>query len=73
MELPVRTLWGHVIEFDFGQFVYLKTDSSQCRGIITGIILRPNRGVVYSVSIGRSEAEHYGFELTSEKDVLATM
>jgi hypothetical protein len=61
----------HKIEFNLGQQVYLKTDEDQSPRIVTGIQLRPNGGVIYSVSRGSEiESEHYAIELSAERDVL---
>lgn len=60
----------HKIEFNIGQQVYLITDEDQSPRIVTGIHLRPNVCVIYSVSSGSKESEHYGIEISLERDVL---
>jgi hypothetical protein len=57
-----------VIEWTFGQEVFLKCDADQKKGMVTGITLRPT-GAGYNISWGdKAETFHYAFELTTEKD-----
>ncbi len=56
-------------EYNIGDFVYIKTDPHQERGIITGIILSPGT-ILYRVSIKTSTNDFYEFELSSEVDEL---
>jgi hypothetical protein len=64
---------NHVIEFEIGQTAYLKSDVDQHQRIITGITLRPNNGVTYSLSFGTTESWHYGIEISSERDILKSL
>lgn len=60
-----------VIEWTFGQEVFLRCDSDQKKGLVTGIVMRP-AGVGYNVTWGdRSETFHYVFELTTSKNFSA--
>ena len=60
-----------VLEWTFGQEVFLKCDADQKRGMVTGIVMRPT-GVGYYVSWGdKTEVFHYVFELTISKDFSA--
>lgn len=57
------------INFEIGETVWLKT-SADAKGIITGIIIRPNSALSYFVSWNSfEEIIHYEFELTNEKPV----
>lgn len=58
-------------QYNFGDIVYLKTDSDQKERMITGFKLRP-AGTLIIVQCGTYETEHYEIELTSEKNVLIT-
>lgn len=56
------------LDFDFGDSVYLKTDSEK-QGIITGLLVRPEGLVLYEVSWGdRTDSRHYSFELQTERE-----
>ena len=56
-----------VLEWAFGQEVYLRCDADQKNGVVTGILMRP-KGVGYYVSWGdKTETFHYPFELTKSK------
>lgn len=58
-------------KFEIGDVVYLKTDRDQYERIITGIKILPI-GIIYRVSLGVGENDHYEIELTAEKNVLIT-
>ena len=64
---------NHRIEFSLGQIVFLATDPEQHPRMITGISLRPNRSVIYAVTLGNEETNHYGIEVRAEKGVIAMM
>jgi hypothetical protein len=64
---------GHKIEFNIGQIVYLKTDIEQKARIVTGINLKPNKGVIYCLACGTNETYHYGIEIDEDKDILKSM
>jgi hypothetical protein len=57
-------------EYDFGDIVYLKTDPDQLTRIITGISIHPEMQIIYRVSYLGSNTEHYGFEISSERDII---
>jgi hypothetical protein len=63
---------GHLIEFNIGQTVYIKTDPDQLPRIITAITLRPTNSVTYCLSFSTNESWHYAMEIDSEKDILQT-
>lgn len=57
------------INFEIGETIWLKTNPD-AKGVITGIIIRPNAAISYFVSWNSfEEIIHYEFELTSEKPV----
>ena len=58
--------------FNIGQSVYLKTDTHQHERIVTGIALR-EFGLIYMVSLGESESNHYGFEMTADRDTMKAL
>ncbi len=60
---------GHILEFTIADIVYLKTDPEQKERMITGICLRPNKAVSYSVACSDREQWHFSIELQSEKTI----
>lgn len=55
------------IEFQLGEMVYLKANENFA-GILTGITLRPNNGIIYHVTWQDScERTHYDVELSAER------
>lgn len=72
-ETPIKEGYlstGHKIDFQIGQPVYLKTDVEQHERMVTGIYLRPNRGITYALTLGTTETVHYAMEISTERDVL---
>ena len=61
---------GYEIDFQIGQIVYLKTDIEQLARMVTGITLKPNKGVTYWLSLGGEETCHYAIEISSERDIV---
>lgn len=61
---------GHVLYFNIGQVVYLKTDKDQLERIVTGVFLSPNKQVTYYLSFLGNETKHYDFEIDAEKDII---
>lgn len=54
------------VKFDLEEIVYLRTDD-EAKGMVTGIIYRPN-GTMYIVAWGtENEQHHYACELTRDK------
>jgi hypothetical protein len=70
MDFPIRIFTGHIIEFNIGQTVYLKTDDLQFQRLVVGISLRPNKSVTYCLAFGPNETWHYGIEINAEKDIV---
>lgn len=58
-------------KYEIGQIVYLKTDREQYPRIVTAIAQRQGT-VLYELSYGTSDAWHYDFEISVDKDVLIT-
>ena len=56
------------IKYEYGEYVYLKTDPLQERRMVTGVLLRPHSSVVYYLSLGSLESTHYEIEISREKD-----
>lgn len=54
-------------EFNIGDFVYLKTDMEQERGIVTSIVVKQNGGIDYQVSFGTVTYQACSVELSAEK------
>lgn len=68
----VRFIQADLIEHGLGDTVYLRNDTEQREGFVTGIHLR-GTGYTYSVSWGdRSETHHYPFELSTDKEFSPT-
>ena len=59
------------IKLQIGDFVYLKTDIDQYKGMVTGYTVRDNsENVVYLLSFGEDETSHYRCEISLEEDIL---
>lgn len=56
-------------KFNFGDFVYLKTDSEQHKRIVSRIVLSKD-SIIYEVSFGSEVSSHYCFEMSKDKDVV---
>ena len=56
--------------FDFGQIVYLKTDTEQLPRIVTAIQYGADAGLLYRLSQGDDATWCYEVEISSEKDIL---
>ncbi len=61
---------GHLLEFEIGQTVFLKTDREQRERLVTAIFLRPFNSVAYGLSFEANETNHYGFEIDSVRDII---
>lgn len=59
-------------KYDFGDTVYLKTDTDQNAWLVTGIKATPN-DLIYILSQGTREYPAYDIELSKEKDVLKSV
>lgn len=55
------------IEYEFGDIVYLKTDTEGLQRVVVGYELRLGRVILYQLQAGSHEpSSHYGFEITSD-------
>jgi hypothetical protein len=59
----------HILHFDIGDSVYLKTDPEQAERLVTGISVRQN-GITYAISHLTTETWHYDFEISKERDII---
>jgi hypothetical protein len=60
------------IEYDFGQMVYLKTDTEQMERMVIRVGIIPS-GIIYTLACGEIETNHYPIEITADKDILKTI
>lgn len=56
-------------KYEYGQIVFLKTDPEQQARMVTAFKVCPT-GIIYFISFGTLETQHYDIELTDEKNVL---
>lgn len=56
-------------KYDWGEFVYLKTDSEQVRFIITAIQVNSPTSICYHLCNGKYKAWHDEIELSDEIDI----
>ena len=54
-------------EFEFGETVYLITDSDHFPRLVTGFSLRKH-SIMYELSCGTSCSTHMNYEITKEKN-----
>lgn len=59
-------------KFNFGQMVYLVTDTEQLKRIVIGIWVKPNE-ILYQLQTGTSYSWHYDIEISPEKDIVTTI
>jgi len=57
------------VNFNIGDYVYLKTDIDQYKRLVTGYTVRFNE-VTYLLSLGEEESTHYELEISNEIDIL---
>lgn len=53
-----------------GRIVYLRTDEEQKQRIVTGYIIRPGSALLYMLTCGTTETNHYAIEISSKKNIL---
>lgn len=56
-------------KFEFGQLVFLVTDSEQEQRMVTGIVVTPN-GILYRLACGIDQSDHYECEISESKNVI---
>ncbi len=55
--------------YNIGDYVYLKTDIDQYKRLVTGYTVRID-GILYLLSLGSEETDHYELEISHEIDIL---
>lgn len=60
-------------KFKLKQIVYLITDKEQKGRIVTGIFICGDCTLMYECAEGPNYSKHYDFEISAEKDILATI
>lgn len=66
----IKQSFSYTLEFEIGELVYLKTDIEQIQRIITGINIKPLGAVLYNLACGTDETNHYGIEITRDRDII---
>lgn len=56
--------------FSLKQVVYLKTDTEQLERFVTSISLKGSGAIVYGLTCGTTDSDHYDFEITPERNIL---
>lgn len=56
--------------YNIGDIVYVKTDPDQTRGIVTGITVRNNNNLIYTVDHFDRSNDFYEFELSDTRDYI---
>lgn len=59
-------------EFEFGDILYLKTDTYQNPRMLMAIEVYPEGELLYKVASGTTHSYHYAMELSKEKDLILT-
>lgn len=57
------------VNHDFGETVYLKTNTEQLPRIVYGYELLKT-GIIYLLCQGVNASRHYDYEITAEKNIL---
>lgn len=60
------------LKYDFGQLVYLKTDTDQRPRMVIGMNARPH-GVIFELSFGGTSSWHYEIEISETADSLKSI
>lgn len=58
------------VEFEIGDMVYLKTDKEQLKRVVTSISVTNMGQITYYLYCGTVGSSHYGFEISTEIDVV---
>ena len=56
-------------KFNISEIVYLRTDVDQSPRVVCSISVYPTE-LVYNLSCGTVQSGHYGFEISTEKNLL---
>jgi len=54
-------------KYKIGDIVFLITDTEQLSRIVTGVLIRP-AGIIYYLSCGVTETNHYEIEIVYDKN-----
>ena len=57
-------------KFSFGDIVYLKTDKEQLPRIVTCILCYKQGELIYKLTCGTTQSDHYDYEISTEINVL---
>lgn len=57
-------------DYNIGDYVYLVTDLEQQLRLVTGILLKPGKLVMYELACCEDISYHYGFEITTTKTIM---
>jgi hypothetical protein len=60
-------------KFDLGELVYLITDEEQKQRMVTKIQIFLDGSVMYMLSMGTLNSDHYEKEISEEKNINATI
>lgn len=60
-------------KFDYGQVVYVKTDTAQDPRQVIGVQGTADGGMLIKLTIDGEASWHYECEITEEKDIMLTM
>jgi SNF family Na+-dependent transporter len=60
----------HNSTYTLGDILYLKTDPEQLERMCTQVSFKGSGSVVYSLSVGHQESDHYDIEISSKKDLM---
>ena len=61
------------VPYDFGQILYLKTDSEQKPRMAIGVKYCADQGILIEVQCGTETTWHYPIEISTSKDVILSM
>lgn len=67
---PMTLPTGHVLEYQIGDWAYVKTDKEQNKRLVTAIELTPNNGVMYGLAFMDEANYFYGIQLDHEEDTV---
>ena len=58
------------VEYELGEFVYLKTDPDQYKRMVTGYYIGMDNSILYEVALGSGGSKYYAKELSRDKDIM---
>ena len=60
-------------KYEIGDIVYIVTDEDQKKRMVTSIVIYKAGEIVYKIVCGTNYSEHYDFELSDKKNILANV